>query len=187
VSATARNSQGTPSSVARPEAEAAAGTDNSDESEDDANAGFGEDAVSAAYQPNWSSRKLKSNDRDGGSSRGDNHVDGTSSAHESNSSNSSSNDRSAASVVTFGEWSCSGGGGGGGGGTTSQQREGRNQQRPQLSSSLATLPKIEFLEIELCAGDALFLPARWWHMVESASPWSAAVNWYFEPLAGVSV
>ena len=38
-----------------------------------------------------------------------------------------------------------------------------------------------FIEVELAPGDGLFLPAGWWHLVRAEPPFSAAVNWYFEP------
>jgi hypothetical protein len=43
------------------------------------------------------------------------------------------------------------------------------------------LNDIKFFEICLRSGDALFLPAKWWHLVSASPPHSAAINWYFEP------
>jgi hypothetical protein len=119
--------------------------------DDDARAGIGEDAVSAAFQP-ISSSKRDAASRD--ASRHDlcaAHVDG-------------SDGVSGVHDISFDEWS--------GGGSM-------GKIDPQLSERR----RVRFLEVELRAGDALFLPARWWHMVEAVAPWSTAVNWYFEPLA----
>lgn len=46
--------------------------------------------------------------------------------------------------------------------------------------------RVRFAEVELEAGDALFMPSRWWHQVSSTSPASAAVNYYFASAAGTS-
>ena len=40
---------------------------------------------------------------------------------------------------------------------------------------------VEFAEVGLQPGDAIFVPAGWWHTVAGEGDTSMAVNWYFDP------
>ena len=47
----------------------------------------------------------------------------------------------------------------------------------------ATFPDVAYacpLEVNLCAGDVLYLPACWWHCVEGSRERNMILNWWFD-------
>ena len=49
---------------------------------------------------------------------------------------------------------------------------------------LFTRTRVRFVSVILSAGDGLFLPSGWWHLVEGRTDYSAACNWYFRTTSG---
>ena len=100
----------------------------------------------------------------------------------------------AATTSTSTSVSTSSGGGGGRAGQQGGIGEEDEEEDARYAISAACQPtlgawgprceaakRVRFEAVSLAAGDALFLPAAWWHSVRAAPPYSAAVNWYFSP------
>ena len=65
--------------------------------------------------------------------------------------------------------------------------DGTNNDGPPGSCHPLSLPPSGYARTSLGAGDAIYIPALWWHSVRSGRGASAAVNWYYRaPTAALS-
>ena len=53
--------------------------------------------------------------------------------------------------------------------------------QPELRSLYPELARARPVEVNLVAGDMLYLPMCWWHCVEGSRERNMILNWWFEP------